>query len=213
MCKILGYGEDAFTLWALKHCTANILEEFQDHTAPSDCLIFYRPSFGRSGGKDSAEFGEFDAILVSLENIYLIESKWDNLSKFRKKELTLDEEQLLRHRILSWYIVHWDKKYSNDWERFTKEKGDDFENHFRKERKKIAHTGKRKRKLLARNLEFILTDLQKRCRNFSSKSNIKNVLLFFYNKKRSKPPTKFTRGFKLVSIDYSQEIKGNFVRL
>jgi len=96
MNRILGYGEDAFTLWALKHHTTEILKAFQDKTSPSDCLIFYRPSFGRSGGNKSAEFGEFDAILVSLENIYLIESKWDNFSRFQKHEITLSAEQKLR---------------------------------------------------------------------------------------------------------------------
>jgi len=78
MRQIIGYGEDAFTLWALKHKTSIILNSFQDQTAPSDCLFFYRPSFGRSGGEESAEFGEFDAIIGSSDNIYLIESKWDN---------------------------------------------------------------------------------------------------------------------------------------
>ena len=121
MNRILGYGEDAFTLWALKHHTTEILKAFQDKTSPSDCLIFYRPSFGRSGGNKSAEFGEFDAILVSLENIYLIESKWDNFSRFQKHEITLSAEQKLRHLIFSWYITHWNKKYCNNWESFVKE--------------------------------------------------------------------------------------------
>ena len=62
MCKILGYGEDALTLWALKHRTSDILESFQDQTTPSDCLIFYRPSFGRHSKEGSAVFGEFDAM-------------------------------------------------------------------------------------------------------------------------------------------------------
>ncbi len=77
MSKIFGSGEDTLTLWLLKHQESKILDEFKDYTKTSDCLAFYRPSFGRSGGEDSAEFGEFDAILVSLENLYLIESKWD----------------------------------------------------------------------------------------------------------------------------------------
>ena len=99
MGEIFGYGEDALTLWALKHHTSAILETFQDQTAPSNCIIFYRPSFGRSGGSKSAEFGEFDAILASSENVYLIESKWDNLSRFNKREITLRAEQKMRHRI------------------------------------------------------------------------------------------------------------------
>ena len=207
MCKIFGYGEDAFTLWALKYHTSDILKSFQDQTAPSNCLIFYRPSFGRSGGEKSAEFGEFDAILVSSENIYLIESKWDNLSEYEDEELVLEEKQELRHHIFSWYITHWNEKYSNDWESFTKEQMDDFQRKFPK--KKIAPVDS----ILATNLQFILTILQKRCKKFSSEGNIKNVLLFFYNRKRSTPPTKISRQFNLVGIDYSQEMKGNFITL
>ena len=207
MCKIFGYGEDAFTLWALKYHTSDILKSFQDQTAPSDCLIFYRASFGRSGGEKSAEFGEFDAILVSSENIYLIESKWDNFSAYEDKELVLEERQELRHHIFSWYITHWNIKYSNDWESFIKEQIDDFQKTFPK--KKIAPVDS----ILATNLQFILTMLQKHCKKFLSERNIKNVLLFFYNRKRSTPPAKISRQFSLVGIDYSQEIKGNFITL
>jgi len=207
MCKILGYGEDALTLWALKHRTSDILESFQDQTAPSDCLIFYRPSFGRHSKEGSAVFGEFDAILISSENIYLIESKWDNLLRFKKDEIILDKEQKLRHRIFSWYITHWDKKYCNNWESFVKEHQYEFQKKFRT--KNIAPTGS----LLATNLEFILNKLLEHCKRFSSVDNIKNVLVFFYNKEKSTPPSKINRAFKLVSIDYSQGITGNFVTL
>jgi len=131
MCKILGYGEDALTLWALKHRTSEILESFHDRTAPSDCLIFYRPSFGRSGGEDTAEFGEFDAILVSSECIYLIESKWGNLSRFNEDRIAIRSEQELRHRIFSWYITHWDEKYCKNWESFEKEHQYDFQKEFK----------------------------------------------------------------------------------
>ena len=207
MCKILGYGEDALTLWALKHRTSCILKSFQDQTAPSDCLVFYRPSFGRRGGEESAEFGEFDAILVSSENIYLIESKWDNLSRFNNGRITIRTEQKMRHLIFSWYLTHWDKKYFNDWKNFVKEQINDFQKKFPK--KKIAPAGS----LLATNLQFILTMLQKHCGQFSSERNIKNVLLFLFNEKMSTPPTGISKGFKLISIDYRQEITGNFITL
>lgn len=101
MFRIFGYGEDALTLWALKQHTSKILNEYQDKTPISDCLIFYRPSFGRHSKANSSVFGEFDSILTSRENIYLIESKWDNLAKFTNDELILREEQTLRHKIFS----------------------------------------------------------------------------------------------------------------
>jgi len=40
--KILGYGEDALTLWALKHHVTDTLKKFENQSASSDCLIFYR---------------------------------------------------------------------------------------------------------------------------------------------------------------------------
>jgi hypothetical protein len=51
----------------------------------------------------------------------LIESKWDNLGEFDNNEFTLKKEQKLRHKIFSWYLVHWRKKYSKKWEAFKEE--------------------------------------------------------------------------------------------
>jgi len=209
MSKVFGYGEDALTLWTLKRHTSRILEhpKFQDKTAPSDCIVFYRPSFGRSGGKKSAEFGEFDAILVSSENAYLVESKWDNNAVYKKDEITLDKEQLLRHQILSWYLTHWNKKHYHNWQNFAKEQEKDFQKEF-KNKKRIATKG-----LLAANLHFILTKSTKHCKKLSA-DNIKNVLLFFHNAaKKSKPPKKTNKSFTLIPIDYSKEIDGNFIPL
>jgi len=151
MCRIFGYGEDAFTLWVLKQKISDIVESFKDKTDPSDCLIFYRPSFGRRSRKDSSVFGEFDAIIVSLENVYLIESKWDNLGEFDNEKIALKIEQRLRHKIFSWYLVHWRKKYSKKWEAFKEEHQHVFHKKFK--RKTITPAGS----LLARNLESILT--------------------------------------------------------
>jgi len=204
MTELLGYGEDALTLWALKHRVSDILQEFDDKTRRSDIYIFYRPSFGRQSKKSSAVFGEFDAIIASPQNIYLIESKWDNLAKFIEEKLILRREQTLRHEIFAWYLTHWKAKSANDWAQFEKEQRDNF--HFKG--KKIAHAGS----LLATNLEFVLNKLLDHCRNFSSENNIKNVLLFFY-KGTSKPFFEVDRAFKLVPIDYGNETSGNFVPL
>jgi len=205
MNRIIGYGEDAFTLWVLKQHTSKILEQFEDRTTLSNCLIFYRPSFGRHSKESSSIFGEFDAIISSEENIYLIESKWDNLTEFNNDELILREEQILRHRIFSWYLTHWDRKYSNDWQTFINE----HQNDFKFKDKTVAPKGS----LLAANLEFILNKLLEHCRRFSSKDNIKNVLLFFYNAKKSRSPLKTNTEFTLVTFDYSKEIPDNFVTL
>jgi hypothetical protein len=204
MTEILGYGEDALTLWALKHRMSEILGKLNDKTPPSDCIVFYRPSFGRSGGTDSSEFGEFDAILVSLENIYLIESKWDNLTASKSEKNIVRPVQGLRHQIFSWYITHWKEKHVQSWEGFVDEEGQDFK---RKFNKPIASRG-----LLAQNLEFVLETLWEHSKKLLGEQNIKNVLVFFYKKRLAALPIK-PEDFTLVAIDYSQDIIGNFVRI
>jgi len=208
MRKILGYGEDALTLWALKHNLNAILDYFNDKTAPPSCLVFYRPSFGRSGGKNSSEFGEFDAIIASSENVYLVESKWDNLGKTKNYKDIIKPVQRLRHDILSWYLTHWDKKYRNKWGDFIKEQ----KLHYQEETKKRNMPGPAT--LLTRNLEFVLGELLKHCKGFSGEDSIKNVLLFFYSKKKPGIKTKERKDFDLVFINYSTEVTDrNFITL
>ena len=207
MSTIFGYGEDALTLWALKTKLSSILlhKGIQDKTSLSDCIAFYRPSFGRHSKANSSVFGDFDAIIASKKNIYLIESKWDNLTKFDKDELMLSDAQTLRHEIFSWYLSHWNKNYGN-WQTFISKNEDEFNSKFKNKNKTIARSS-----LLARNLESVLSKLQEHCQNFTSDS-IKNVLIFFHDEK-NKPPTKTNEGFKLIPIDYSEVIKDNFVPL
>jgi len=208
MVRIFGYGEDALTLWAMKEQLGTILEEFKDHTATSDCLVFYRPSFGRSGGEGSAEFGEFDAIIASRENIYLVESKWDNLSKHRKEKLLLREEQLTRHKVFAWYLTHWNKKYSSKWQEFV----DDNRLNFIAG-KKLPEIQAGKQCLLSTNLETTLNKLSDHCRGFSSSDNIKNILLYFHDCNKTKPPKVDNTNFTLIQIDYSKKMEGNFIML
>ena len=84
--KILGYGEDSLTFWALKYRLKDILKKLNDKTPSSKCTIFYRPSFGRG---NYICFGEFDAILATEKFIYLIESKWEESSGVNSKEINL----------------------------------------------------------------------------------------------------------------------------
>jgi hypothetical protein len=201
MSKVFGYGEDALTLWLLKNHPYEILKRFKDRTEPCDCLVFYRPSFGRSGGSDGAEFGEFDAILASRNNIYLIESKWDNHRISKQKELVLRSEQTARHEVLQWYLANWSSRYGNDWKAFVMEKGKEIV-----AGKKIAPTGS----LLAKNLQQILSQLHEHCPSCTNKDNIRNVLLFFHSSK-SNPPQKTSESFNLISVIY--EDNSNYVKL
>jgi hypothetical protein len=201
MSKIFGYGEDALTLWLLKNQPQEILKWFNDKTDPSDCLVFYRPSFGRSGGVGSAEFGEFDAILASKENVYLIESKWDNHRLTNQIDLTLRPEQTDRHAVFKWYLSNWSSRYANDWRSFIKERGAGIVPD-----KKIAPANS----LLANNLEQILSRLHEHCPNCQSRDHVKNILLFFHGC-QSKAPKKTSEGFKIISVEYNNE--SNFVSL
>jgi len=202
MSRIFGYGEDALTLWALKNKLSVILNAFNDPSDPEDCVVFYRPSFGRSGGNLSAQFGEFDAIVASKQAIYLVESKWDNNSRFDKKEVVLRSEQVLRHQLLKWYINNWDLTYSaENWDKIREKQGS------------ISYKViPPKTSLLAKNLQFILTNL---IGNLSSgdKVIVENVLLFFYNHACSKPPAQVNGDFKIVPIEYGEENKNNFISL
>lgn len=186
MTKILGYGEDALTLWLLKNQPTEILKQFNDKTEPSDCLVFYRPSFGRRGGPSSAQFGEFDAILASKENVYLIESKWDNHRPNTKTELGLRPEQTVRHEVFRWYLSN-----LNSEKEFI-------------EGKKIAPANS----LLSMNLEYVLSQIRQCCPNSAKPDHVKNVLLYFHGPKSS-PPQNIPEGFTIVAVEY----EGNYVSL
>jgi len=213
MNEILGYGEDALTYWALKERLSEILKKLDDSSNPSDCLVFFRPSFGRRGGEGRAEFGEFDAILASSQNVYLIESKWDNSSQNEEAEIKLAEAQIRRHKIFAWYLKNWNtQKYSGNWEKFK----NDFESNFTSTgnfpHKRIAPTGSR----LAKDLEFVLNKLQEHGKKFSCEyRKPRNVLLYFYGNK-SKEISKVTAedlNFEVVNINYSRYVSGNFITL
>ena len=184
MVKIFGYGEDALTLWLLNNQPQVILQRFNDKSEPADCTAFYRPSFGRSGGSGSAEFGEFDAIMASKENIYLIESKWDNHQQTNRAELILRPEQTERHKVFKWYLSNW-----NSGKEVI-------------EGKKLAPANS----LLAINLEHVLSQLHQCCPNSANPEHIKNVLLYFHGPK-SRPPQKVSEGFTIVPMEY----EGNYV--
>jgi hypothetical protein len=196
--KHLPGGCEADSLEVVKEVDRSI----QDRCLPSDCLTFYRPSFGRHSKEKASVFGEFDAIVASSQNIYLIESKWDNLTEYKNDKLVIRPEQLMRHQIFSWYLTHWNRTYSNKWADFIKEQ----QRAFNLRVKRIAPA----KSLLAGNLEFVLNKLLERCRTFSSESNIKNVLLFFHREK-SRPPRNINKVFTLIAIDYGKEVQSNFV--
>jgi len=110
----------------------------------------------------------------------------------------------MRHQILSWYLTHSNRKYSDKSADFIREQQHAFD--FRG--KTIAPA----KSLLAENLEFVLNKLLEHCKAFSSKNNIENVLLFLHRGK-PRPPHKINKAFTLMAIDYGKEAPNNFVSL
>ncbi|QDU09064.1 hypothetical protein [Gimesia aquarii] len=127
MVSIKCYGEDELTLAAVTKYLPGLLDELGDQTDPDKCLVFYRPSFGRSGGISGSSFGEFDAILATHECIYLIESKWIR-SGNPEKRIPLKPNQVLRHEIFEWIKNKW--KEVQTWRDFKKKHSTGFENAF-----------------------------------------------------------------------------------
>jgi len=164
--KLIGYGEDFLTLYALTKETKTILSKLNDETPPDSCQIIYRPSFGRAGGSmenQRAEFGEFDTILVTDQKAYLIESKWDGNGK-RKTRVKLAKNQVKRHKIFSWYHSNWKKGI--DWDNFIKEKTSEFQTLFPEN--KIAPNGS----ILKQSILEVLSLIDGK--------PLQNVLMYFY---------------------------------
>ena len=208
--EILAYGEDALTLWALKHKLEYILRELDNSPNPLLCQAFFRPSFGRRGGKNSSQFGEFDFILLTENCIYLGESKWENSSeKIVDGKIELREEQLLRHKLFKFYITEWafGSYENNEWKQFSSDAKskliqEDIE-------KPIATENS----LLAENLQTTLKLIKEYYKN-TGQPEIKNVLLYFHrNLDNEQLPQKAGKDFDVVLIDYSEELTGNYIKL
>ena len=204
--RILAYGEDAFTLWALQSKLPFILQALNDTSSPSQCDIFFRPSFGRSGGERSSQFGEFDFILLAEERLYLGESKWDKSSeKIVDGVLTIREEQQLRHEIFKFYVEEWVYVGYSDWLEFVKIASPKLQE--RGILKPIAPENS----LLASNLRTVLAVIKQ---HYPLRPNIKNLLLYFFDSSfTNQLPTKAGSDFSVVSVDYSDALIGNFVKI
>jgi hypothetical protein len=164
--QILGYGEDALTLWAIKNKLGVILQTVNDFSAPSMCQVFFRPSFGRGGG---SQFGEFDFIILSKDRLYLGESKWDRSSEeFEDGVLELRDEQKLGHRIFKFYVEQWAFGSYSSWREFTDKAQLELQLH------DIAKPLAPENSLLASNLRTVLGVIKE---HYAATPDIRNVLL------------------------------------
>jgi len=212
MLKLYGYGEDALTLWAIRHRLDEILRKLKDTSDPSGCKVFYRPSFGRSGGDSSSQFGEFDFIILSEAHMYLCESKWGKNRKVPSDgTIELPKNQLRRHKVLKWYVKEWGAGEYSDWRQFLDRHCEGMVLLDRSKRppqlikKSLAPVNSR----LASNLQAVLGIVK---RHFKSSPKVVNVLLYLHDGASAEErPRRVSKGFKLVPVDYFQDTTGNFI--
>ncbi|QDT84765.1 hypothetical protein [Gimesia chilikensis] len=164
MVSIKCYGEDGLTLATVTDRFSELLEQLGDNSDAEECLVFYRPSFGRRGGKTGRSFGEFDAILATPHCVYLIESKWIR-SRIGDNTIHLAFNQVLRHSIFEWLRGRW--RSGQTWE--------DFRNNYAKEfsREFFGKQLARNTGALAINLVTVLNQLSE------YPSKIEHILLAF----------------------------------
>ena len=207
--QILSYGEDAYTQWALKNELTTMLKSLEDLSANDECKAIFRPSFGRRGGEQSAQFGEFDFILLSETHVYLGESKWDRSSELKGEAIELRGEQENRRKILTSYIQKWFERDYESWEDFASSIGQEviFENN----NIRTAPVGT----MLANNLYSLLKILKV---HFGQRTpEIENVLLYLYKGgSQYKTPTRvINNGFRLIKVNYSPGLfeSSNYIEL
>jgi hypothetical protein len=204
--QILGYGEDALTLWALQNKLPKILEQLADASNSATCQAFFRPSFGRRGGDERSEFGEFDFILLADKSLYLCESKWEGSSEgIIDGKLQLRAEQILRHDLFKFYVTEWAFGQYLDWLEFERQATLKLKQIGIT--KPIARSGSK----LAKNIATILGVIR---HQYVVMPTIKNVLLYLHaGREASRLPQTAGRDFTVVSIDYSDNAGGNFIQL
>ena len=204
--QILAYEEDALTFWALQNKLPLILHALQDPSLPSQCDIFFRPSFGRGGGDRSSQFGEFAFILLTENCVYLGESKWDKSSeKIVDGVLTLREEQQLRHWMFKFCIEEWAYGDYSNWHEFVETAGPNLH------KKGITKPLDPVNSLLASNLRVVLGVIKQ---HYSARPDVRNVLLYFYDRMLGDQlPHQAGKDFAVVSIDYQDNLHGNFLTI
>jgi hypothetical protein len=192
MTTIIGYGEDALTLWALSQRMQEILAQLGDNSSPADALVFYRPSCGRGQRLPQGElrsfFGEFDAIIGTTQGVYLVEAKVPSSSGVGRFRVTLKRAQVHRHKILRTYLTLWRARKPTSWEEFRDAASEAFG---------LEHKGWRlvENDLTKANLRFVFDRLT------ACGSTTKNILLLI-GPVGWKGPKEPPEDFELVTIAY-----------
>ena len=154
--------------------------------ADQDLVVFYRPSFGRGGGP---QFGEADAVLCTPGTLYHIESKWQGSSENQGEEVVLEKRQVLRHRILRWYVERWLASRAKRWTEFaTPERQKELQSLFPHRSLPRATTN------LAANLTTFL--------RLAARPKVVDVVLFLAWEESEMPRTVVPEDFRLVSLRF-----------
>lgn len=208
--SVIGYAEDCLTLWAIENRLSCILDQFKDESAPRDCEAFYRPGFGRKGGDNSAQFGEFDFIILSPSRLYLGESKWDRSSESRQGVLTLRSEQKIRHELFQRYLTDWFAFHrsgnlgeDSSWNDFIKRTQGEYI--VQGLRKRIPPS----RRQVARSLHLVLSKIWQYYDG--EMPDVVNLLLYFHDSGENTLPENRT-GFEFAPISYDGTQSG-YVKL
>lgn len=204
--KLIAYGEDALTLWALTSKLSVILTAANDTTSVEECVVFYRPSFGRRGGSNRSEFGEFDFILLTNQTIYLGESKWNRSSEKKNGgKILLRAEQRLRHKLFAFYIHEWAFGRFADWNDFS---STTFQVLGENEITKPVPSSD---SLLAQNIQTVMREIKE---HFSSQPKIINLLLYFYDSGQSGALEDLQcEDFRVQSINYQSVKFGQHIQI
>lgn len=194
--RVLAYGEDALTYWALTERLEEFLSQVGDETVADDVVVIYRPSFGRRGG---AQFGEFDAIVLTGARTIFVESKWDSSSEFDGSTVILRPEQVRRHRILRWLVEGW--THGGSWKDFVDRSADAYA---------LAFDGMHlapPRTRLAENLQYLLDEMTRRQRP------VDDVVLYLHREGSTPARAVEPMHFKLVNVAYPVLHGANFIEI
>jgi hypothetical protein len=200
---VYGYGEDALTLWAFYNRLPALLSQLNDDSSPDQCVLFFRPSFGRRGGGKSAQFGEFDFILLSSIRLYLGEAKSDRSSEaVRGEEIVLRQEQLLRHQVFRQYVTDWTRGSYDSWDAFLSAVAPSWPGD-----KPMAPNGS----LLSENLHRVLSTVQAK---LNGTPEVVDVLLYLHDGDSAAAVSiSAPSGFQLAQLDYSPAKFGQYIHM
>lgn len=202
--KIIGYGEDSLTYWAITNQMPEIQNQL-DITDETIDVVFYRPSFGRKGCAEQnekprvgPEFGEFDAIICSTNHTCLIEAKWTKSSEIQNGVIKLGQPQKFRHKIMRAIMDQWNcmPDGKKDWCDFIKRLNNKIETN--ELIIDLAPDGSR----LARNMQHIL---EHTC---SKPRTVLDVILFLRLEYDKQPKPGSRESFSVVDIKCPAGISG-----